>query len=270
MKPVSRIMTVPLNFEDLLFSNKNREYGAFLLRKSYRRNLVISSITAMFVFSTITISQLFLKKAIVDSNNKSGKSATVTLDNPPEIEGQKDLPVIQVPPSGIKTIKFTVPQIVDAEIDDKLVENIPTVDDLLNVQPWTKTQDAETGGIDPTLDFSEPKTSAEPEPMTNILTWVPEMPHYPGGEEALAEYISSNIVYPELARKAGIQGKVITSFTIERSGNISNIKIEKGIGGGCDEEAIRVISAMGKWQPGKQNGNPVRVRMMIPISFKLQ
>ncbi len=267
MKTASNIMTVTLNFEDLLFTNKNKEYGAFLLRKSYKRNLLIASIAAILIFSAVTFSQLFLKKSIAPIINNGGNSTTVTLTTPPSIEGQKDVPVIQVPPSAIKTIKFTVPKIV---VDDQIVENIPTVEDLLNVQPWTKTQDAEIGGIDPTLDFVEPNPKAEPEPIKTIFTWVAEMPHYPGGEEALTGYISSNIIYPELARKAGIQGRVITSFTIERNGTISDIKIEKGIGAGCDEEAVRVISSMENWQPGKQNGNPVRVRMMIPINFKLQ
>ncbi len=266
MKTASNIMAAPLNFEELLFTNKNKAYGAFLLRKIYKRNLITASITAVFIFSMLTLSQLFFKKNYAP-NKTTGNSTTVILTAPPSIEGQKDFQVVQVPPSAIKTVKFTVPEVVD---DDKVIETLPTIEDLLNVQPWTKTQDAEIGGYDPTLDFTEPKTNTEPEPMMKEVTWVPEMPHYPGGEEALHSFISSNIKYPQLARKAGIQGRVITSFTIERNGAISNIKIEKGIGGGCDEEAERVIALLEKWNPGKQNGNPVRVRIMIPIYFKLQ
>ena len=96
---------------------------------------------------------------------------------------------------------------------------------------------------------------------------VEEMPAFLGGEEKLWEYISQNIQYPQTAREKGIQGRVFVGFIVEPDGSISNVKMLRGIGGGCDEEAMRVIKSMPKWKPGKQGGKPVRVSYQIPISF---
>ena len=96
------------------------------------------------------------------------------------------------------------------------------------------------------------------------------MAEFPGGMEAMMKYLSENIKYPEQAKEKNIQGRVLVSFIVEKNGSISNVKVVKGIGNGCDEEAVRVISSMPKWKPGMQNGKKVRVNFAIPISFKLQ
>lgn len=98
---------------------------------------------------------------------------------------------------------------------------------------------------------------------------VEEMPEFVGGENTMYQYIASNIVYPYLARERNISGTVYVSFIIEKDGSISNVSILKGIGGGCDEEAIRVVKNMPKWIPGKEKRNPVRVRYNLPIKFFL-
>ena len=96
------------------------------------------------------------------------------------------------------------------------------------------------------------------------------MPEFPGGMEAMMKYLSENIKYPEMAKQKNTQGKVLVTFVVEKNGSISDVKVAKGIGDGCDEEAVRVISAMPKWKPGMQNGKKVRVSFAIPISFRLQ
>ena len=98
---------------------------------------------------------------------------------------------------------------------------------------------------------------------------VEEMPQYPGGEEAMMKYVADNIKYPQGAKDKNISGRVFVSFVIEKDGSVSNVKVVRGIGGGCDEEAARVIQGMPKWEPGKQKGKPVRVNYMMPIFFKL-
>ena len=95
------------------------------------------------------------------------------------------------------------------------------------------------------------------------------MPEYPGGDKALFKFIGQNIEYPASAKKAGTTGRVFINFVIEKDGNVSNIKIKKGIGDGCDEEAIRVINMMPKWTPGTQRGENVRVAYNLPINFVL-
>jgi len=95
-------------------------------------------------------------------------------------------------------------------------------------------------------------------------------PEFPGGMEAFYKYLAENIKYPEQAKKDKIQGKVYISFVVEKDGSISDAKVLRGIGGGCDEEALRVVNAMPKWTPGKMRGEVVRVNYNLPITFKLQ
>ena len=103
-----------------------------------------------------------------------------------------------------------------------------------------------------------------------IYQIVDEMPSFPGGEAKLLEYISNNIHYPQAARENGIQGRVFVGFVVETDGSVSNVKLLQSIGGGCDEEAVRVIKSLPRWKSGKNHGKPVRVSYQIPISFKLQ
>jgi len=103
-----------------------------------------------------------------------------------------------------------------------------------------------------------------------IFTIVEEQPSFPGGEEARMKFISSNTKYPQIARETGIEGRVFVTFVVEKDGSITNIKLLRDIGGGCGEEAMRVVRAMPKWIPGKQRGQSVRVQFNMPISFVLQ
>ncbi|MBR5082689.1 MAG: TonB family protein [Bacteroidales bacterium] len=102
-----------------------------------------------------------------------------------------------------------------------------------------------------------------------IFQIVEEMPSFPGGESKMMEYIGKNIKYPQIARETGIQGRVFVSFVVEPDGSISNVKVLRGIGSGCDEEAVRVVKSMPKWKPGKQRGKAVRVSYQTAIYFRL-
>ncbi|MEO1253908.1 MAG: energy transducer TonB [Bacteroidota bacterium] len=99
---------------------------------------------------------------------------------------------------------------------------------------------------------------------------VEDMPEFPGGEVALLEYIAKNVKYPRKAKNLGIEGRVFLKFVIDSDGSISNVELMKGIGAGCDEEAIRVVKMLPNFIPGKQRGVPVKVQMQLPINFKLQ
>ena len=129
------------------------------------------------------------------------------------------------------------------------------------------------------LDDGQPAKSVKKEKASNpdmtpdkngVYQIVEEMPQYPGGEDALMDYVSKNVVYPSEAQEKGISGRVFVGFIVEKDGSVSNVKVLRGIGGGCDEEAVRVLSGLPKWKPGKQDGKPVRVSYQMPINFKLQ
>ena len=120
------------------------------------------------------------------------------------------------------------------------------------------------------IDRSVETTKTKMQPDENgVYQIVEEMPSFPGGEQALIDYVSKNVVYPQEARDKEISGRVFVSFVVEKDGSVNEVKVMRGIGGGCDEEAVRVIKSMPKWKPGKQEGKPVRVSYMMPINFKL-
>jgi len=96
------------------------------------------------------------------------------------------------------------------------------------------------------------------------------MPEFPGGEDSLYSFLAKNIIYPQAAKEAGIKGRVFATFVVERDGTITDIRILRGIGGGCDEEVIRVVQTMPHWIPGKQKGKTVRVQYNLPVKFTLQ
>ncbi|MBN2637934.1 MAG: energy transducer TonB [Bacteroidales bacterium] len=113
-------------------------------------------------------------------------------------------------------------------------------------------------------------TSEENVAEKRIFIAVQKKPTFPGGEATLMNYLSSHINYPELARETGVQGKVYLKFVVEPNGKISNVEVIRGIGAGCDEEAIRVVKNMPRWNPGMQMGKPVRVAFSLAVNFRLQ
>ncbi len=102
-----------------------------------------------------------------------------------------------------------------------------------------------------------------------IFTVVEDQPSFPGGEEARIRFLQENLRYPQMAREAGIQGTVFVTFVVERDGSVTDVRVLRGIGGGCDEEAVRVVRNMPNWQPGRQRGQAVRVQFNMPIRFVL-
>lgn len=102
-----------------------------------------------------------------------------------------------------------------------------------------------------------------------IFQVVENAPAFPGGDLGRMKFLQDNIKYPIMAKESGIQGTVYVTFVVERNGSVTDVKILRGIGGGCDEEALRVVKNMPKWEPGKQRGKPVRVQFNMPIKFTL-
>ena len=119
-------------------------------------------------------------------------------------------------------------------------------------------------------EYIAPEVEEEEVVEAEIFTIVEEMPDFPGGVAKLQEYLVKNIKYPQMARESGIQGRVFVNFVVEPDGSVSHVNVMRSLGGGCDEEAMRVVKAMPKWKPGKQRGKPVRVSYILPVNFKLQ
>jgi protein TonB len=140
--------------------------------------------------------------------------------------------------------------------------------------PVEELQQAEVSNVtevDPnaTYDFNATETQVVEEKKPEIFMYVEQMPEFPGGQTELIKYLQKNLRYPAAARENGIEGKVVLQFVVDESGKISDIQTIRDIGGGCAEEAIRVVKNMPPWKPGKQNGNAVKVYFKLPVTFKL-
>jgi protein TonB len=138
--------------------------------------------------------------------------------------------------------------------DDEVVEEVEQLDQ--EIKEDTKVEKVER---------QEEEVEEE-----QIFTIVEEMPSFPGGEAELFKYLGKNIKYPEMANSAGISGVVYVTFVVDKDGKIKDVKVLRGIGGGCDEEAVRVVKNMPSWKPGKQRGKSVTVQYNLPIRFTLR
>lgn len=114
---------------------------------------------------------------------------------------------------------------------------------------------------------AQPPVPAEAE---HIYDYVEQMPEYPGGTGEMLKFLSANVQYPELARTHSIEGKVYVRFVVDTSGSVTQVLVQKGLGGGCDEEAVRVVKLLAGFKPGKQNGRPVPVYYLVPLAFRLK
>ncbi|MGC8864548.1 MAG: energy transducer TonB [Bacteroidales bacterium] len=159
------------------------------------------------------------------------------------------------PPQAPPPPQVTVLNIVEDNVE---IDNDFTVDaeatQTTQVQEYVPVQKAEEEVIE----------------EQEIFQVVESMPEFPGGEEARIQFLRDNIKYPQIARESGIQGVVYVTFVVEPDGRVTGVRVLRGIGGGCDEEAVRVVKAMPRWIPGKQRGKPVRVQFNMPIKFTLQ
>ena len=249
------------SFLEIVFKNRNKDYGAYALREKYPRILLLAMFVGFFILlatlSAPVIASYYNRSHLVNSN----VSVTADIMNAPTNEPPPPPP----PPSPvlekIEQVRFVAPTVVEDDIES----SFGIQDDFAN-----RNNPAPSMEIDvPTTEAVQPQT-LEYVPPQDIFTVVEEQPLFPGGDEARIEFLMRNIKYPESAKDIGIQGKVYLSFVVETDGSISQIIVLRGIGGGCDEEAIRVVSMMPKWEPGKQRGKPVRVQFNLPIKFTLQ
>lgn len=146
-----------------------------------------------------------------------------------------------------------------------IVDNTAEIDDDISI-------DAEADENTQVEEYKAPVMKQADEEVVEeqeIFMVVENAPAFPGGDVARMKFLQDNIKYPQMARESGIQGTVYVTFVVERNGNVTDVKILRGIGGGCDEEAVRVVQNMPKWEPGKQRGKPVRVQFNMPIKFTL-
>lgn len=259
------------DYLDILFEGRNKSYGGYELRKKYRNRVTIAGLIAILAVGGVFGSTLIKpKEKIVEAPPVIND---VKLAEPPPVDPKKPPPPPPVaPPPPVKpTVKFTPPIIKkNEEVKEDEKPEPPKMEKNEVAGPKSQAGSGDPDAIDPGLN-TNPGTGKGPvdagPPPDKIFTSVEQMPEPPFD---VASYLAKNIRYPSAARENEIQGRVVLQFVVDQGGNVTNIEIKKDIGGGCGQEAVRVVKSMPKWKPGKQNGQPVKVYYTLPVSFKLQ
>lgn len=251
-------------WEDIVFENRNKDYGAYTLRTLYSKNVVwgvvITLVLIALVFYSSDIIALFKGEEVVEKAPPR-KLVYTELSAPPPIDKPKPPPPQVQLPKLQKVIKFVPPKVVKEEV----VEEVPTIEEIKQNEVAAVEIEGPTEVV-----FEEPVEEVIVEEETDkIFTVVEQQPEFQGGYEAMMNFIKKNMRYPASARRMGVDGTVYVSFVVSKDGSISEVKTIRGISADCDKEAMRVVSMMPPWKPGKQNGKPVFVRFVLPIKFKL-
>lgn len=228
--------------DEIIFRERNKAYGAYQLRRRYPRILAFSLLMAVILFVATALAYFYSTRAI------HRKQEAIYEYLPIGVNGLLGKPPDKLPAASGGYFKSQkIPQVVDS---------VSFADTLFNM--------AEGQGTDTTGSGTG---SGSGDGTGNIFLAVQQAPSFPGGDDARTRYLQQNIRYPARAREKNIQGTVYISFVVEKDGRISMVKLLKGIGYGCDEEALRVVQAMPRWNPGRQHGQTVRVQIVLPLHF---
>ncbi len=270
---------------EMVFAGKNKEYGAYQLRKGTSgRNikaLLILVIAAALVGGFLAWKVIEQKQAeeqqaymeameLAKLQQQAKKEEKKKEPAKPKIEPKKEIPVAR------ETQKFTAPVIKKDELvkEENQVKQMDKLDEKVAVgtenKEGTKDRLAEAVRSDIAVAAPPPPPAPKPEVSNKVFDVVEEMPHFPGGPAALQAFLSSNTKYPVVAQENGVQGRVIVSFVVERDGSITDVKVVRSVDPSLDREATRVVKSMPRWSPGKQNGSAVRVKYTVPVVFRLQ
>lgn len=280
---MSKIDLIDPKWVDMVFADRNREYGAYKLRKqTSKRNIL--SILIMLALAAIFASIIGIQ-AIVEANKpKVAVTNAVELSKlsqkkkKAKVEKKKE-PVKQEQKEEVKqvksSVKFTAP-VIKRDEDVKPEDEMKSQNDLNNSKTAIgafNVQGNDEGGA--VLKATQTIITQEPPKHEEVATSkvfdvVEQMPSFPGGNSALMQYLANNIKYPVVAQENGVQGRVVVSFVVERDGSITDVNVVRGVDPSLDREAQRVVRSMPRWNPGKQNGQAVRVKYNVPVSFRLQ
>jgi periplasmic protein TonB len=256
-----------INWEDVVFEYRNKDYGAYRLRKNYPYCLTISALIVIILFlSSMVGPQLFKEKQLQEPSKKLTVIKYSELAPPPSIEK------IHLPPKTVVVVqkkiqKYVAPKVVIEEIKEE--EEMPTVEEVSKNMDTASTgvQGAEEGNVEVIAPPQEVEEEIEVTPPEPDLTVKP--PEFPGGDKALAKWLENHLKYPAVATRMGIQGVVTVEFTVDVKGKISDVKVVQSLHRLCDNEAMRLVSSMPAWIPGESNDGKVTAKCKLPIPFHL-
>lgn len=249
-------------FDDIVFEARNKEYGAYQLRKRYKRNVLISLLIGVIIMATAVITPYLNAKALENTKKRTEREVVVKMENLDQPAEQVAPPPPPPPPPAetIQQAKYVPPVVVDSIKPEEQAQLMTA--DQASVE--VKNEDV----VEAVQQVKEEVKEEEPEAEPFVV--VEEMPMFPGGDPALLQYIAEHTQYPEVAKENNIQGKVIVRFCVTAKGTVDRVSVLKGVDPELDKEAIRVVQALPPFKPGKQGGKPVPVWYMVPINFTLK
>ena len=276
---MAKIDLTSRDWVEMVFEGRNKEYGAYRLRKNAGKRNMYSLIT-IFIAALAIWACIGLVKFVESRTKKVAVTSVAELSalNQPKKKAevkQKQVKIEQ-PEKVVErvrsSVKFTAP-VIKKDEEVKPEDELKTQDELMSTKTAigaldVKGNDDANGEV---LKIKEAVAQPEPKPEPDkVFDVVEQMPSFPGGNSALMQYLSKNIKYPVVAEENGIQGRVICTFVVERDGRVTDVRVVKSVDPSLDKEAVRVVSSMPAWIPGKQNGSAVRVKYTLPVTFRLQ
>jgi protein TonB len=242
-------------FDEIIFENRNQEYGAYDLRKRYDSTTSISILGGVAFCAMLIIAFSFS----VEKGKASDDPGFVIIDMDNTIIPDPVVPETKPPEGMPETMKNVAPEVTSDTTE--IIIPPPTADDILaNVKNGIPIDTLKY------TEITEPVIPVEPQIYINVSV----MPEFPGGIPALMQYISENVSYPEEAIKNNVQGRVVLKFVVNADGSVGKIEIVGGIDPSLNEEAIRVVRSLPAFKPGLQDGVPVPVWFIIPVLFRLE
>ncbi|MCI1190031.1 energy transducer TonB [Hymenobacter sp. DH14] len=265
------------SMNDIVFEGRNKAYGAYVLRRLYQRHVTRALIIATSIFALLVFFPLiaqYLKDKMPKEKEKNLQE-NVLMDAPPLDDTKPPPPppppeAPPPPPPKLTTIKFTPPVVKKDEEVKK--EEVPDQEELKEKTVATVTVQGNTNAPDLTELAGTGDKVVEEVVENKVYTYVEQMPELPGGggQGAIVAAIQKAVRYPPMALRNQVEGRIFASFTVNPQGDVTDVKVVKGLGSGLDEETIRAIKTLPKFRPGKQNGRAVSVSFTVPITYKIQ
>ncbi|MFZ0282884.1 MAG: energy transducer TonB [Bacteroidales bacterium] len=249
-------------FDDIVFEDRNKEYGAYKLRKKYNRNVIIAMLIGIIILSTAVITPYLNAKELESKAKRAERQVEIKMENLDQPAEQIAPPPPPPPPPQdvAQQARYVPPVVVDSVKPEEVVQLMTADQAQVEVKDETVVEIVE--------EVKEEIQEEDPEAEPFVV--VEEMPMFPGGEVELLKYIMEHTQYPEVAKENNIQGKVIVRFCVTSKGGVDKVSILKGVDPELDKEAIRVVQTLPAFKPGKQGGKPVPVWYMVPINFTLK
>lgn len=273
-------------WRDIVFEGKNKEFGAYEMRKQSPHRHTRAVIIVLSVLAVVLVLLFLSIKGVFSTAEEEAPDAAVdqemlamAQDEAMQEEEPEEQPIIEQPEEIIQPEEVANEQ----RVTDILVVEDEQFDETKQVktQEEATQNEAQIGAIDVTEGTNDlnkqvvreqiVQEAPAPEPeKVYTMAMVEQKPSFPGGDAAMYKWLGEHINYPAQASEEGVQGRVVVQFDVDKTGQIVNVKIARGRHPALDKEAMRLVKSMPKWQPGRNNGQPVKVTYTLPVTFKLQ